>query len=105
MIQVKELIVSDLTRKGSGKSPFSPVRQVIEVYSKQGDLLAFHDSYGNFSVEDLVEFGRFCLSNKELSVEEIFNKWEKSPFAMFSKKDLGITYTSVYPPQSVGQKL
>ena len=101
MIQVKELIVSDLTRKGSGQSPFSPVRQVIEVYSKQGDLLAFHDSYGNFSVEDLVEFGRFCLSNKELSVEEIFNKWEKSPFAMFSKKDLGITDTSVSQRQIV----
>lgn len=76
MIQVKELVVTDLSRKGSGKNILSPVRTVLEVYSKQGDLLAFHDSYGNFSIEDLVEFGRFCLSNKELSVEEIFNKWK-----------------------------
>ncbi len=80
MIQVKELIVSDLTRKGSGQSPFSPVRTVLEVYSKQGDLLAYHDSFGSFAVEDLLEFGQFCLSNKELSVEEIFNKWEKRHF-------------------------
>ena len=105
MIQVKELIVSDLTRKGSGQSVFSPVRQVLEVYSKQGDLLAFHDKLGNFSIEDLLEFGKFCLSNKELSVEEILNKWEKSPFPMFSKTELGITEISVFPPQSVGQKL
>ena len=101
MIQVKELIVSDLTRKGSGKSPFSPVRQVIEVYSKEGDLLAFHDKFGNFSIEDLFEFGNLCLSNKALSVEEIFNKWDKSKFPKFSKKDLGITYTSIYPCQTV----
>ena len=73
MVQVKELIVSDLTRKGSGQSVFSPVRQVIEVYSKEGDLLAFHDKFGNFSIEDLFEFGNLCLSNKALSVEEIFH--------------------------------
>ncbi len=101
MVQVKELIVSDLTRKGSGQSVFSPVRQVIEVYSKEGDLLAFHDKFGNFSIEDLFEFGNFCLSNKALSVEEIFNKWDKSKFPKFSKKDLGITYTSIYPCQTV----
>ncbi len=76
MIQIKELIVTDLSRKGSGKDILSPVRKVLEVYSKQGDLLAFHDSCGNFSIEDLVEFGQFCLSNKDLTVEEIFNKWK-----------------------------
>lgn len=76
MIQVKELVVTDLSRKGSGKNILSPVRTVLEVYSKQGDLLAFYDSCGNFSIEDLVEFGRFCLSNRDLSVEEIFNKWK-----------------------------
>ena len=94
MIQVKELFVTDLSRKGSGKNVLSPVRAIFEVYSKQGDLLAFHDSQGNYSIEDLVEFGRFCLSNKESSVEEIFNKWEKSGFPKYSKEDLGITETS-----------
>lgn len=76
MIQVKELVVTDLSRKGSGQNILSPVRTVLEVYSKQGDLLAFHDTYGNFSIEDLIDFGQFCLSNKDLSVEEIFNKWK-----------------------------
>ena len=101
MIQVKEVVITDLSRKGSGQNILSPVRTVLEVYSKQGDLLAYHDSFGSFAVEDLLEFGQFCLSNKELSVEEIFNKWEKSPFAMFSKKDLGITDTSVSQHQIV----
>ena len=76
MIQVKELVITDLSRKGSGQNILSPVRTVLEIYSKQGDLLAFHDSYGNFSIEDLVEFGHLCQLNKELSVEEIFNKWK-----------------------------
>ena len=90
MIQVKELIVSDLTQKGSGKNVFSPIRKVTEVYSKNGDLIAFHDSLGNFSIENLLDFGNFCLSNKELTIEEIFNKWEKNPFPMLSKSDLGL---------------
>ena len=101
MIQVKELIVSDLSRKGSGVNQLSPVRSILEVYSKNGDLLAVHDSLGNFSIEDLFDFGKFCLSNKELTVEEILNKWEKSPFPIFSKTELGISDSSVYPRQSV----
>ena len=103
MIQVKELVITDLSQKGSGKNIFSPVRSVLEVYSKSGDLLAFHDSHGNFSVEDLLEFGQFCLSNKELSVEEIFNKWGKSPFPMFSKADLGVVSDSMHPSQTVSR--
>lgn len=103
MIQVKELVITDLSRKGSGKNVFSPVRAVIEVYSKSGDLLAFHDSHGNFSVEDLLEFGQFCLSNKELSVEEIFNKWGKSPFPKYSKAELGIVSDSISPSQLVNR--
>jgi len=103
MIQVKELIVSDLTRKGSGQNVFSPVRTVLEVYSKQGDLLAFHDSFGNYSIEDIFSFGKFCLSNKELSVEELLNKWEKSPFSKYSKTELGIVSDSISPSQLVSR--
>lgn len=76
MIQVKELIVSDLSRKGTGKEVTSPIRTVLEVYTKDGELLAYHDSQGNYSVEDLISFSKFCLSNKNLSSEEALQKWK-----------------------------
>lgn len=76
MIQVKELVVSDLSRKGTGLNELSPIRSVFEVYSKEGDLLAVNDSQGNYSVEDLIAFGIFCLSKKDLSIEEIFKQWK-----------------------------
>lgn len=76
MIQVKELIVTDLSRKGTGKTELSPVRSVLEIYSKEGDLLATHDSQGNYSVEDLIAFGKYCMSLNSLSIEEIFTKWK-----------------------------
>lgn len=76
MIQVKELIVTDLSRKGTGKDVTSPMRTVLEVYTKDGELLAYHDSQGNYSVEDLISFSKFCLSNKELSIDEALKKWK-----------------------------
>ena len=76
MIQVKELIVTDLSRRGTGKDVTSPIRTVLEVYSKDGELLAYNDSQGNYSVEDLISFSKFCLSNKELSSEEALKKWK-----------------------------
>jgi hypothetical protein len=76
MIQVKELIVTDLSRKGTGKDVTSPIRAVVEVYTKEGELLAYHDSQGNYSVEDLISFSNFCLSNKELSSEDALKKWK-----------------------------
>jgi hypothetical protein len=76
MIQVKELILTDLSRKGTGKDVTSPIRTVLEVYTKDGELLAYHDSQGNYSIEDLISFSKFCLSNKELSSEEALQKWK-----------------------------
>lgn len=78
MIQVKELIVTDLSRKGTGKDVTSPIRTVLEVYTKDGELLAYHDSQGNYSVEDLISFSKFCLSNKELSTEDALQKWVRN---------------------------
>lgn len=78
MIQVKELIVTDLSIKGAGKDVTSPIRTVLEVYTKDGELLAYHDSQGNYSVEDLISFSRFCLSNKELSIDEALQKWKSN---------------------------
>ena len=76
MIQVKELVVTDLSRKGTGQNELSPVRSIFEVYSKEGDLLAIHDRLGNYSVEDLIAFGKFCILKKDLSIEEIFKQWK-----------------------------
>lgn len=76
MIQVKELVITDLSRKGTGKDVTSPIRTVLEVYTKDGELLAYHDSQGNYSIEDLISFSNFCLSNKELSSEEALQKWK-----------------------------
>ncbi len=76
MIQVKELIISDLSRKGTGQNELSPIRSVFEVYSKNGILLAVNDSQGNYSVEDLIAFGKFCLSKNDLPIEDLFNKWK-----------------------------
>jgi len=76
MIQVKELVVTDLSRKGSGQNKLIPVRSVLEVYSKEGELLAIHDSQGNYSVEDLIAFGKLCMSKNDLSIEDLFKKWK-----------------------------
>jgi hypothetical protein len=76
MIQAKELIVTDLSRKGNGKDVTSPIRTVLEVYTKDGELLAYRGCQGNYSVEDLVSFSSFCLSNKELSISEALQKWK-----------------------------
>lgn len=76
MTEVKELIVTDLSRRGSGKNELSPVRSVLEVYSKNGELLAINDSQGNYAIEDLIAFGKFCASKTDMSIEDLFKKWK-----------------------------
>lgn len=76
MVEVRELIVCDLSSAGKGIAPHSPVRRVLEIYTKEGVCLARHDGLGNFSSEDLYEFGKFCLANKDLSIDKIFEKWK-----------------------------
>jgi hypothetical protein len=60
MIQVKELVVTDLSRRGKGRDEISPVRSVLEVCTNEGELLAVHDSQGNYTVEQLVAFAKLC---------------------------------------------
>ena len=76
MIEVKELIITDLVLAGKGVAPHSPFRKVLEVYTKDGVCLARHDNFGNFSSEDLFEFGKFCLENKDLTIDKIYEKWK-----------------------------
>jgi hypothetical protein len=77
MIQVKELIVTDLSRRGNGRDEISPVRSVLEVYTKDGELLAVHDSQGNYTVEQLVAFAKLCREKSDVAIEKIYQSWSK----------------------------
>ena len=82
-ICVKEVIVSNLTRRGTG-TRMSPVRIVTEVFEKDGTLIAEKDSYNEKFVQgDLVHFARWCavtgntapaFSDVEKWLDEIENK-------------------------------
>ena len=76
MIQVKELIVTDLSRRGTGNDETSPVRSLLEVYTKDGKLLAVHDSQGNYSIEQLIAFAKLCRQNPDLTIEKVYQSWE-----------------------------
>jgi len=77
-VEVKELIVTNFAKRGSGKDETSPVRTILEIYTKDGKLMACNDGQGNYSVEDLIAFGKFCASNTDLPIEEAFLKWKTS---------------------------
>lgn len=76
MVEVKEVVVTDLARRGSGKDELSPVRSVLEVYSKEGQLIALHDSLGNYSLEDLISFATLCRQKTDLSLAEVLRIWK-----------------------------
>lgn len=64
MVVSKELIVTDLARRGDGKSAASPVRIITQVYEKSGEMIAEHDPLGSFSVEDLAALEAFLAEKK-----------------------------------------
>lgn len=75
MIQVKEVIITDISRRGNGHDRTSPIRTVLEVYTKDGELLAINDSQGNYTIEQLFGFARLCRANPEGVLEEIYQSW------------------------------
>lgn len=77
MIQVKELVITDMARRGNGKEETSPVRSVFEVYTKEGELLAAHDSQGNYTVEQLIAFAKMCREKPDITVEKNYLSWAK----------------------------
>ena len=76
MVEVKELVVTDLTRRGTGQSEWSPVRTILEIYTKEGGLLATHDSQGNYSIEELVSFATLCRQYPERAFKELLNEFK-----------------------------
>lgn len=59
-----------------GKKLKAQLEQSLKAIQKDGKLLAYNDSQGNYSVEDLVSFYKFCRSSKELPIEEALKKWK-----------------------------
>ena len=75
MINLQEVIICDLKTKGTGQHVSSPIRRIIEIYSKEGVLIALNDPMGNFTKEDLFEFARQCQLRPTEDIEKIFQSW------------------------------
>ena len=75
--KVKELIVTNLMQRGLLKNNVSTIRNLTQVYTKAGELIAQADPWGNFTQEDMVEFALVCKSNPEKSVPELLREWLK----------------------------
>ena len=73
MINCQELILSKVARKGEGKFP-SPIRELTQVFTKEGQLIAEYDPMGNYTLEDL-----FSLSTA-ISKGETVEIWLKNNF-------------------------
>ncbi len=82
MLEVKELVITDLKLKGSGANLFSPVRTITEVYDKEGNCLAINDSMGNYSIEDMFSFVDYADKyGRGTTTEiwyEIFKDWKEN---------------------------
>lgn len=82
MTVCKEVIITQLARKGSGKDQNSPVRILTQVYEKSGELIAEFDPNGCYSLEDMLAFANFYRSKTqpETAFDELKN-WRKSQTA------------------------
>lgn len=76
MVVCKELIITDIARRGSGKDQTSPVRSVRQVFDKDGTLLAEYDHCGSFSIEQLFDFARHCRNMDNATIEDAYQKWK-----------------------------
>ena len=62
-IECKEVIVSRLKTVGDG-SDLNPFREVVQVFEKDGSLIAEKDNFNNFSAKDMVQYALYCLESK-----------------------------------------
>lgn len=75
MIKVQKVIITDISRKGTGSNEKSPVQAVTEIYTKKRDLIAFNDPLGNYSIEQMIEFASYCRQEDNTSIIELFRRW------------------------------
>lgn len=74
-IRCEEVIISDLHCRGEG-TPTSVFRRVLQVYRKDGELIAEKDPCApTHDKSDMIIFARFCRNYPELMVEDIYKKW------------------------------
>ncbi len=57
-INVQEVIVSRLLTRGDGKK--DPIRKVLQVYTKSGELLTEDDPLWRFCDADMLDFAKYC---------------------------------------------
>jgi len=81
-VETRELIVTNFSKRGNGINETSSVRTTFEIYTKNCKLMAWNETQGNFFVEDLIAFGKFCASNLNLPIEEVFLKWKSNYHAL-----------------------
>ncbi len=60
---------------GNGCNETGTFRSALEVYTKDGDLLAVQDCQGNYTVEQLIAFAKLCREKSDLTVEKVFQSW------------------------------
>lgn len=74
-VECKELIISTLERRGSGKHVYDPIRKITQVFEKDGSLIAEQDPDQMFTKLDMVMFGKHILARNtkfENVVDEIY---------------------------------
>ena len=82
MDKVKLMEVIYCTKKRAGRGiEHDPIREVTEIYSTDGILIADRDVYIKFSAFDMIDFGRYVLEdiNSKENVPDILEKWCKTP--------------------------
>jgi len=42
-----------------------------------GELIAVHDSQGNYTVEQLIAFAKLCCENPDVAIEKNYLSWSK----------------------------
>lgn len=75
MVKLEELIVIDQRTAGSGTSPVSPIRRILEVYSKEGRLLATHDPNGGYTQEKMFDFAEYCRKRPDVPINVAWDNW------------------------------
>jgi hypothetical protein len=62
-IKCEEVIISNLVQRGKGQM-CDPIRIVLQVYTKQGELIAENDpNEYSFSPKDMLEFAQWCANS------------------------------------------
>lgn len=74
---VKEVVITNLLVRGDGN--VTPVRNVTQVYEKDGILIAEYDSYPEvLSYEDVVKFAEWCELRNLHASKALIVEWKNS---------------------------